>query len=155
MKKGKTVKLNGFRNSKVSYGTVDSKDLKSLYLNIQTWVEPKEYQQNWDRVVLNMNRAIKHSVYNNLDKNLFNENFIVDLDLRTSGLQLKKKSFMNLEVNLYVTEPIDFKSLKLKKTIRNLVKDIYSDVLIRNKFFKFYLTKYGNSKSEKIKTQTH
>lgn len=155
MKKGKTVKLNGFRNSKVSYGTVDSKDLKSLYLNIQTWVEPKEYQQNWDRVVLNMNRAIKHSVYNNLDKNLFNENFIVDLDLRTSGLQLKKKSFMNLEVNLYVTEPIDFKSLKLKKTIRNLVKDIYSDVLIRNKFFKFYLTKYGNSKPEKIKTQTH
>lgn len=155
MKKGKTVKLNGFRNSKVSYGTVDSKDLKSLYLNIQTWVEPKEYQQNWDRVVLNMNRAIKHSVYNNLDKNLFNENFIVDLDLRTSGLQLKKKSFMNLEVNLYLTEPIDFKSLKLKKTIRNLVKDIYSDVLIRNKFFKFYLTKYGNSKPEKIKTQTH
>lgn len=155
MKKGKTVKLNGFRNSKVSYGTVDSKDLKSLYLNIQTWVEPKEYQHNWDRVVLNMNRAIKHSVYNNLNKEVFNENFIVDLDLRTSGLQLKKKSFMNLEINLYVTEPIDFKSLKLKKIIRKLVKDIYSDVLIRNNFFKFYLTKYGNSKPEKIKTQTN
>ena len=29
MKKGKTTKINGFRTSKVHYGTVDSKELKS------------------------------------------------------------------------------------------------------------------------------
>jgi hypothetical protein len=153
MKKGKTSKINGFRNSKIVYGTVDSKDFKSLYLNLQTWVEPKIDSENWTRIVLNMNRSVKHSVYQHLDKNLFDEKFIVDLDLRTSGLNLKKKSFMNLEINLYLLEEIDFKSTKLKKSLKNLIKEIYNDVLIRNEYFKFYLTKNGNTKTIKVKTE--
>ena len=153
MKKGKTTKINGFRTSKVHYGTVDSKEFKSLYLNIQTWVEPKMESENWTRVVLNMNRAVKHSVYQNVDKTLFDDKFIVDLDLRTSGLQLKKKSFMNLEINLFLNEEIDFKSPKLKKSLKNLTKEIYNDVLTGNDYFKFYLTKNGNSKPVKVKLE--
>jgi hypothetical protein len=42
MKKGKTSKIQGFKLAKVIYGTVDSVNFKSLYLNIQTWVEPKQ-----------------------------------------------------------------------------------------------------------------
>ena len=135
MKKGKTTKINGFRTSKVHYGTVDSKEFKSLYLNLQTWVEPKEEYENWNRIVLNMNRSVKHSVFQSIDKNLFDDKFIVDLDLRTSGLHLKKKSFMNLEINLFLKQEIDFKSTKLKKSL------------------KFYLTKNGNTKLIKIKTE--
>jgi hypothetical protein len=85
---------------------------------------------------------------------MFDDKFIVDLDLRTSGLHLKKKSFMNLEINLFLNEPIDFKSLKLKKTLKTLVKEIYSDVLINNPNFKFYLTKTGNVKPIKVKIET-
>lgn len=153
MKKGKTLKLTGFRTSKVHYGTVDSKEFKSLYLNIQTWVEPKEDSENWNRVVLNLSRSVKHSVYQNLDKTLFDDKFIVDLDLRTSGLQLKKKSFMNLEINLFLNQEIDFKSLKLKRVLKKLTKDIYSETLSNNEYFKFYLTKNGNSKPVKVKTE--
>jgi hypothetical protein len=61
---------------------------------------------------------------------------------------------MNLEINLFLNEPMDFKSLKLKKTLKLLVKEIYSDVLVSNPNFKFYLTKNGNSKTIKIKTET-
>ena len=153
MKKGKTLKLTGFRTSKVHYGTVDSKEFKSLYLNIQTWVEPKQEPENWNRVVLNLNRAVKHSVYEHIDKSLFDDKFIVDLDLRTSGLQLKKKSFMNLEINMFLTSEIDFKSTKLKRILKKLTKDIYSDVFSNNQYFKFYLTKNGNSKLVKVKTE--
>jgi len=153
MKKGKTSKINGFRSSKVSYGTVDSKEFKSLYLNIQTWVEPKKEVDNWSRLVLNTNRSIKHSIYNNLDKTIFDEKFIVDMDLRTSGLQPKKKSFMNLEINLFLIQEIDFKSIKLKRSLKKLTKDIYDDVFIRNENFKFYLTKNGNTKKTIIKTE--
>jgi hypothetical protein len=153
MKKGKTLKLTGFRTSKVHYGTVDSKEFKSLYLNIQTWVEPKQEPENWTRVVLNLTRAVKHSVYEHIDKKMFDDKFIVDLDLRTSGLQLKKKSFMNLEINLFLTQEIDFKSLKLKRTLKKLTKDIYSDVFSNNEYFKFYLTKNGNSKVAVVKTE--
>jgi hypothetical protein len=153
MKKGKTSKINGFRTSKVSYGTVDSKEFKSLYLNIQTWVEPKKEVDNWSRLVLNTNRSIKHSVYNNLDKVMFDDKFIVDMDLRTSGLQLKKKSFMNLEINLFLSQDIDFRSIKLKRSLKKLTKDIYDDVFIKNENFKFYLTKNGNTKKTIIKTE--
>jgi hypothetical protein len=153
MKKGKTTKINGFRTSKVHYGTVDSKEFKSLYLNLQTWVEPKEDYENWNRIVLNMNRSVKHSVFQSIDKNLFDDKFIVDLDLRTSGLHLKKKSFMNLEINLFLKQEIDFKSTKLKKSLKNIIKEIYSDVLTKNEYFKFYLTKNGNTKLIKIKTE--
>jgi hypothetical protein len=153
MKKGKTNKINGFRTSKVHYGTVDSKEFKSLYLNLQAWAEPKDDYENWNRIVLNMNRSVKHSVFENIDKNLFDDKFIVDLDLRTSGLQLKKKSFMNLEINLFLTQEIDFKSPKLKKSLKNIIKEIYSDVLTKNEYFKFYLTKNGNTKLIKVKSE--
>jgi hypothetical protein len=132
---------------------VDSKEFKSLYLNIQTWVEPKKDSENWTRVVLNMSRSIKHTVYHKLDKTMFDDKFIVDLDLRTSGLHLKKKSFMNLEINLYLIDEVDFKDLKLKRKLKDIIKGIYNDVLHKNDNFKFYLTKNGNVKPIKVKTE--
>jgi len=154
MKKGKTVKLNGYRTFKSHFGTIDSTNLKSIFINIQTWVEPKEELDNWNRVVLNMTRSVKHSILDNVNKQLFDTKFIVDLDLRTSGILPKKKSFMNLELNLFLIDEIDFKSPKLKKEIKNLIKSIYGDVLNKNKYFKFYLTKNGNQKLIKKETET-
>ena len=153
MKKGKTAKINGFRTSKVVYGTVDSKEFKSLYLNLQTWVEPKEDYENWVRITQNMCRSIKHSVYDNIDKSLFDDKFIVDMDLRTSGLHIKKKSFLNLEINLFLIDEVDFKDMKLKRKLKSIIKGVYDDVLNKNVHFKFYLTKNGNIKKPKVKME--
>jgi len=154
MKKGKTTKLVGYKSFKSHYGTIDSTNLKSIFINIQTWVEPKDEVENWNRVVLNMTRSVKHTVLENINKEYFDTKFIVDLDLRTSGLQLKKKSFLNLEINLFLINEIDFKSPKLKKIVKNLIKSIYGDIISKNKYFKFYLTKNGNVKAPKKETQT-
>jgi hypothetical protein len=141
MKKGKTAKISGFKASKVSYGTVDSKNLKSIYINIQTWVEPKDEFDNWTRIVLNMSRAVKHVVFNCVDKELFDDKFIVDLDLRTSGIHHKKRSFMNLEINLFLFEEMDFKSQILKKSVKDIVNCIHSDIFKGNEYFNFYISK--------------
>ena len=154
MKKGKTIKLSGYRTFKSHYGTIDSTNLKSIFINIQSWVEPKDDIENWNRVVLNMTRSVKHTILENINKEVFDTKFIVDLDLRTSGLQLNKKSFMNLEINLFVLEPMDFKSPKLKKYVKNLIKSVYGDVITKTKYFKFYLTKNGNQKPIKKETET-
>ena len=154
MKKGKTTKLSGYRTFKAQYGTIDAQNLKSIYVNLQTWVEPKDEVENWNRVVLNMTRSVKHCVLEHINKQVFDTKFIVDLDLRTSGLQLKKKSFMNLEINLFLLEPIDFKSSKLKKLVKNTIKEVYSEVFSKNKYFKCYLTKNGNQKVIKKETET-
>ena len=141
MKKGKSVKLNLFSPIKSVYGTVDSKNLKSLYINIQSWVSPKFEHDNWNRVVCNLNREIKHSVFNSIDSSLFKENSIVDLDLRTSGISHGKKSFFNLEVNLYTNQEFDFKSPELKESIKKIVRNIIRDNVMENKYFDFSISK--------------
>ena len=77
MKKGKSVKLNLYSPIKSIYGTVDSKNLKSIYINIQSWVCPKKEHDNWNRVVCNLNREIKHSVFNSISQTVFMDRSIV------------------------------------------------------------------------------
>jgi len=141
MKKGKSVKLNLYNPIKSVYGTVDSKNLKSVYINIQSWVTPKEEYDNWNRVVSNLSREIKHSVYESININLFQNKSIVDLDLRTSGISYGKKSFFNLEINLYTTNELDFKSIEIKDSVKNIVQSIYDNNITTNKYFEFSTTK--------------
>jgi hypothetical protein len=137
MKKGKSVKLNLYNPIKSVYGTVDSKNLKSLYINIQSWVTPKFEHDNWNRIVCNLSRDIKHSVYNSINTELFKEQSIVDLDLRTSGISHGKKSFLNLEVNLYTNQEMDFKSIEIKNSVKQIIKNIFKENVIHNKYFEF------------------
>jgi len=154
MKKGKTSKIQGFKTAKVLFGTVDSVNLKSLYLNIQTWVEPKKDVENWSRVVLNLSRAVKHSVYEKTKNTIFDDKFIVDLDLRSSGLSLKKKSFMNLEINFYLNDnTLNFKDRQVKDTLKEITSQIFSDNFKTNPHFKFYLSKNIKTNKELIQTE--
>jgi hypothetical protein len=141
MKKGKTGKITGFDSIKVTYGTVDSKNLKSIYLNLQTWVKPKFELDSWNRVVSTLSREIKHSVYESLDTKTFFEKTIIDLDLRSSGISQNKKSFMNLEINLYLNNDMDFKSNELKDKLKSIIKKVHYDTIIRNNYFDFSSTK--------------
>lgn len=144
MKKGKSVKLNLYNPIKSVYGTVDSKNLKSVYINIQSWVTPKEEYENWNRIVSNLGREIKHSVYESINTKLFQNTSIVDLDLRTSGISHGKKSFFNLEINLYTNSELDFKSLEIKDSIKIIVKSVFKNNITQNKYFNFSTSKKTN-----------
>jgi hypothetical protein len=147
MKKGKSCVLKGYKNFKTSYGTVDSKNLKSIYINIQSWVEPKKSLENWNREVSYLNRLIKQLLLEVVDKFIFHNKFIVDLDLRTSGITLGKRSFMNLELTLYTKTELDFKSIKLKNEIKQIVSFIEKDIFQQSELFNFYLTKNDKEKN--------
>jgi len=141
MKKGKSVKLKLYPSIKSIYGTVDSKNLKSLYINIQSWVCPKHESDNWNRIVCNLSREIKHSVFNSINPEILKEQTIVDLDLRTSGISEGKKSFFNLEINLFLKSPLDFKSKEIKDSIKNILKTIYKNNISNNNNFIFSISK--------------
>jgi hypothetical protein len=95
MKKGKTSKLSIFDDAKCYYGTVDSKNLKTIYI-----------------------------------------------DLRTSGLQKNKKSFLNLEITLFIhNHNFDFKSLILRSKLKKIISHIYFDDLKKSKYFILSKTK--------------
>lgn len=142
MKKGRSAKLSGYRSYKVNYGTVDAKNLKSIYLNIQTWAEPKDEIESPNREVNNLSRSIKHTVLEYIDKDLYDDKFIVDLDLRCSGIQKNKKSFLNLECFFYLNElGVDFKSKEIKTSIKKITDSIIKNNFKDNNIFKFSLTK--------------
>jgi len=155
MKKGKTSKIQGFKTAKVLFGTVDSVNLKSIYLNIQTWVEPKKDVENWSRVVLNLSRSIKHSIYDKVKNSFFDDKFNVDLDLRSSGLSINKKSFMNLEINFYLKDNIilTFKDKEIKDLLKNITTKIFQDNLKNNQYFKFYFSKTNKPTNKTVKTE--
>jgi len=142
MKKGKTSKLNIFDDAKCQYGTVDSKNFKSLYIVLQTWVEPIKDQDNWSRVTGEIKRQILHTLLEVAEPTTFEKKYIVDLDLRTSGIQKNKKSFLNLEITLFLNnQNIDFKSIMLRSKIKNILQSIYKDDLKNSKYFTLSKTK--------------
>ena len=142
MKKGKTSKLNVFDDAKCFYGTVDSKNLKSIYVVLQTWIEPLTIDDNWNRLVGEIKRQIQHTLLEVVDTKTFERKQIVDLDLRTSGIQKNKKSFMNLEITLFVhNTTLDFKSPILRDKIKKMLSSVYTDDLKNNKHFTLSKTK--------------
>jgi hypothetical protein len=81
-------------------------------------------------------------LFNNLDKNLFNVNMtIVDLDLRVSGINYNKRSYMKCEFTLFKTtdEPItsDLTNQKTNQIINGIIKDVFTE----NEYFTFHKTK--------------
>ena len=142
MKKGKTSKLNIFDDAKCHYGTVDSKDFKSLYVVLQTWIEPNDDYENWGRITGEIKRQILHNLLEVVDYSTFERKQIVDLDLRTSGIQKNKKSFLNLEITLFVhNKEYDFKSLILRNKIKKIIQSVYFDELKNSKYFTLSKTK--------------
>ena len=141
MKKGKSIKISGFKDYKINYGTVDFKSMKSVYLVIQAWVEPIMDLESWSSVVNTSRRDIKHKLLDAIDSTIFNGRTIVDLDLRTSGIQEGKRSFMNLEITLFLDDYIDFKSENLKKSLQNICKHIIKNSFRSSRYFSFHLSK--------------
>jgi len=141
MKKGKTSQLKLFCDAKCYYGTVDAKNLKTVYVVLQSWVEPIKEFDNWSRATGTMERNIKHVLLEVVDPTLFEKFNIVDLDLRSSGIQKGKRSFMNLEITLYLKNHMDFKSPILKDKLKTIITAVYTDTLKGMKYFKVHKNK--------------
>ena len=87
MKTGKYIPLGTYKNVKYGYGTVDFKNLKTIYLKLNSWLQPENETEDFDHTILKSRRIIKELVYN-LRNPLFKQQSIVDLDIRTKGIKL-------------------------------------------------------------------
>ena len=140
MKTGKYISLGEYNEVKIGYGTVDFKNLKTIYLKLNAWVEPDNDTDDFNQLISKTRRNIKEIIYN-----LKNENFkaqcIVDLDIRTKGIKLNKRSFMNLEVTLYVDNFFDVKSKNIRIVVKDVIKSIVDNSLSNKNLFNFYKNK--------------
>ena len=140
MKIGKYIPLGTYNEVKIGYGTVDFKNLKTIYLKLNSWVQPENDTDDFDSTIHKTRRRIKEIIYK-LNSPHFREQSIVDLDIRTKGIQIEKRSFMNLEITLYVKNHFDVKSKEIKILTKDIMEKIIEDGLSDKKLFNFYKTK--------------
>jgi hypothetical protein len=140
MKNGKYIPLGEYKNVKIGYGTVDYKNLKTIYLKFNSWLQPINDTDDFDLSISKSRRKIKEIIYNLKNQN-FKQQSIVDLDIRTKGIKLEKRSFMNLEVTLYVEKQLEIKSKDFKNSAKNILETIVDFGLEDKNLFNFNKTK--------------
>ena len=140
MKSGKFIPLGNHSDIKIGYGTVDFKNLKTVYLKLNSWLQPTNLDENFDSIIVKTRREIKNLLYE-LNDTKFKKQSIVDLDIRTKGIKKEKRSFMNLEITLFVNNQFDIRSKDTKKNINNIIIKIIDDCLDNKNLFNFYKTK--------------
>jgi len=143
---GKEKKLFTDERFRVKYGTIDAVKLNAVYVNVESWVQPKDIE-NYDSYIRMMRKQIIMNIKQNIDKISFNENFIVDLDLRASGMSSDKKSFMFIELTVYPKEKIKFNSTLMFKKMREL-SNLIIESLEQNKLN--YFSKKSNARTRRL-----
>jgi hypothetical protein len=140
MKTGKYIPLGTYNDVKIGYGTVDFKNLKTIYLKLNSWVQAENETDDFDHMIHKSRRKVKEIIYN-LKNPYFKQQSIVDLDIRTKGIKLEKRSFMNLEITLYVDKQFDVKSKEIKNNVKDILSIVIEDGLSDKNLFNFYKTK--------------
>jgi len=140
MKSGKFIKLGVYKNVKIGYGTVDYKNLKTIYVKLNSWTQPNDDDCDFDRVISQTRRKIKQKIYD-LRSEYFKPESIVDLDIKTRGVKTNKRSFMDLEITLYADKYFDIKIKEVKKIVTDLSVTIVDTILNDETLFNFYKTK--------------
>ena len=64
MKIGKYIPLGTYNDVKIGYGTVDFKNLKTIYLKLNSWTQPENDTDDFNSTINKTRRKIKEIVYN-------------------------------------------------------------------------------------------
>ena len=141
MKSGKYIPLGDYKEVKVGYGTVDFKNLKTIYIKMNAWVEPQNEELDFNRTILKTRKLIKEHIRTYNLGDFFKKESIVDLDIRTKGIKLNKRSFMNLEVTLFVDNFFDVRSSEIKNLLKKFLHSSIDTCLTDKTLYNFNKTK--------------
>lgn len=140
MKNGKYINLGVYENIKIGYGTVDYRNLKTIYIKFNSWLEPMDFDVDYQNHLLKSRKKIKNLLYNEKSE-YFKLESIVDLDVKTKGLKPDKKSFMDLDITLFVSKQFEIKNKQIREHIKSLTQKIIDDCLLSDVSYKFYKKK--------------
>ena len=145
-KQGREIKTQISDLFRTSYGTVDIQTLKSVYLNLSSWIEPiepVEETSNWDRLINQLRFSVNNVIHKELQDTDFKNKAIVDLDLRASGIKKGKRSFMRCEVTMFLNKKNshNIKSKVLLDKVTSITQKIINGPLLKSEYITFHNNK--------------
>jgi len=142
-KKGRAFRMGkGYNNYNVTHGTVDSKNPKSLYINISAWGEPKQDTEiNYSNIIRSLDKKINQYIYTTLGSDFVAKRSIIDLDIRESGIKYGKRSYMSCEITVFQSSDNPQYSDNVKKEIEKVAQKVINDVFDVSEYFKFHKEK--------------
>lgn len=135
--RGKEFKIESRNNYSVKLGTVNNKNPKCIYFEIKGWGQPTVKDEiDYNKIINGITKKIKTLLHNTINYDDFEKTYLLDFDLRSSGIKYGKKSYFNCEVTLYQKNVV--KDLfDLKESIKYLSDDIINNVLEKTEYFNF------------------
>lgn len=107
----------------------------AISITIGSWYTPVfDKKMDYKSIVKRFEKALKNIVYNNANRfNYCNKKYIVDVDMKVSGIEYNKKSYFGCDIILY------------KQNDREIYYDNFlfefGNFLDSNIFFTFVMTK--------------
>lgn len=140
----KELKIKSSNNNfNIKFGSVNIKDNHSIYIAGSTYIQPSCIKESYCDDVQSLQRTVKHLVKKAIiESSLFYNNFMFDLDIRTSGIQYNKKSFLSFEIHL-----INKKSFTKLNEIENEIQS-FSNQIIKIFEESFYKNDFLNLKKK-------
>lgn len=139
MNRGKIFTKETKKEFKIKYGTINSKDMKSVFINFTSWISLIDNYEENNLLINKLRKKLQKLLYENVNENLFTKDlFIIDLDIRESGLKNSLQTFMSLDINLYQKGNLNFKDDILHKEMDYYIEIIKNE--LRN-FEDFKFTK--------------
>jgi hypothetical protein len=144
MKKGKEVNVKLNKKFKTYYGTIDNKDLKTVYVGISTWVIPLFDLDDYSRHISKIRKKIKTGIYQNINSQLFrNDHHIVDIDIKDSRIEFNKSSYLHVEIILFSKIKESVLSYTIKNDMIRFINGILSSIETSD-YFEFVISKKKN-----------
>jgi len=135
VKKGKELNVKLNKKFKTYYGTIDNKDLKTIYVGITTWIRPKVDMDNYSSPISHLRKLIQHGVYQYVNWQLFRaDHHIIDIDVKDSRIEFNKSSYLKIEITLFVKNKDSILSNLIKTDMVRFINGMVSSIEKSNNF---------------------
>ena len=138
IKLGRKLHLGNYKNLELKVITVNYYDFKTLYLDIQGWLRPIEFDVDHEKILAKATKKIKQLIHN-LNNEYFKKESIVVTTLHTIAITPDKDSFFGLEVYFYINKYFDFKTIETEMMMKQITKRIIDECLDNDDLFNFVI----------------
>ena len=121
-------------NFKVKIGTTNKKKAETVYLQLGTYIEPKEEMQSFSNYITSFDKEIRYHVNKLINKNKdCANNFILITDIADERICKNKKSYLDLQIFI---KPNNETKDKFKTLANNIYNNYAIDIMtyIENEF---------------------